>query len=110
MFWTRILGNIPKNTHINDELCAEFLKPVLETLEIGSIIIGHTPQSFIKYGGINGTCTNKLWRVDNGSSAAFNKYDDEYLNSPDGRIAKSRKPQVLEIINDTNYKVLVYDD
>lgn len=110
MFWTRILGNLPMNMHINDSHCAEYLKPVLETLEIGSVIIGHTPQSFMKFGGINGTCSHKLWRVDNGSSAAFDKFDPEYLNSEDRHVAESRKPQVLEILNDSEFRVLVYDE
>ena len=110
MFWTRILGNIPKNIHINDSHCAEYLKPVLKTLEVGSVIIGHTPQSFMKFGGINGTCSDKLWRVDNGSSAAFDKFDPEYINSSDRHVAESRKPQVLEILNDSEFRVIVYND
>lgn len=110
MFWTRILGNIPKNMHIHDQTCADYLAPVLKTLNVGSVIIGHTPQSFIKFGGINGTCDNKLWRVDNGSSGAFDKFDPEYLNSSDRHVADARKPQVLEITNDSEFKVLVYND
>jgi hypothetical protein len=110
MFWTRILGNLPTNINIHDKQCVEYLKPVLETLEIGSIIIGHTPQSFMKFGGINGTCSNKIWRVDNGSSAAFNKFDPEYMESENNMVAESRKPQVLEILNDDTYNVLVYEE
>ena len=111
MFWTRILGNIPTNKSIDDDICAKYLKPVFETLNIGSIIIGHTPQSFMKFGGINGTCSNKLWRVDNGSSKAFDKFDDEFVNSGFKKISDTREPQVLEIKtkNGTSeYKVLIY--
>ena len=111
MFWTRILGNIPTNKTIDDNVCANYLKPVLEILKIGSIIIGHTPQSFMKFGGINGTCSNKLWRVDNGSSGAFDKFDDEYVNSGFKQISNTREPQVLEIKTEngkSEYKVLIY--
>ena len=111
MFWTRVLGNIPTDKTINDNVCANYLSPVLEILKIGSIIIGHTPQSFMKFGGINGTCSNKLWRVDNGSSGAFDKFDDEYVNSGFKKISNTREPQVLEIKTEngkSEYKVLIY--
>jgi hypothetical protein len=111
MFWTRILGNIPINKSIDDTNCANYLSPVLEILKIGSIIIGHTPQSFMKFGGINGTCSNKLWRVDNGSSGAFDKFDDEFVNSGFKKISDTREPQVLEIKTEngkSEYKVLIY--
>jgi len=111
MFWTRILGNIPTNRSIDDPTCANYLKPALQTLKIGSIIIGHTPQSFMKFGGINGTCSNKLWRVDNGSSGAFDKFDNEFVNSGFKKISDTREAQVLEIKtinNKSEYKVLIY--
>jgi hypothetical protein len=109
MFWTRILGNIPINKTMDDEVCQKYLEPVLEILKIGSIIIGHTPQSFMKFGGINGTCDNHLWRVDNGSSGAFDKFDDEFVSF--NKISATREPQVLEIKtkdNKSEYKVLIY--
>jgi len=116
MFWTRILGNIPTNVNIENDICAEYLKPVLETLKIGAMIIGHTPQSFAKFGGINGTCERTddnqtmktLWRVDNGSSKAFDKFDTQLVT--ENHINDSRKPQVLEILNDNQYNVIVYED
>ena len=111
MFWTRVLGNLPINKSINDTICAEFVKPVLDILKVGSIIIGHTPQSFMKFGGINGTCSNTVWRVDNGSSKAFDKFDEEYLNSNFKNISNTREPQVLEIKTEngkSEYKVLIY--
>ena len=117
IFWTRILGNVPINVSLKEDVCASFLAPVLSTLNIGSMIIGHTPQSFAKFGGINGTCyqynngkkgQNTLWRVDNGSSKAFDKFDEKYVlfNTKN----EFRKPQVLEILNDNEYNVIVYDD
>jgi len=110
MFWTRILGNIPPNVNNDDEKCVEYLDPVLETLGVGSIIIGHTPQSFVHSDTINGTCKlskgdGGIWRVDNGSSVAFDNFDTNYKNT--GSRSDSRKPQVLEILDDTKFNVLM---
>ena len=68
MFWTRVLGNIPYNISNDNPECDDHLKNVVNILQIGHIIIGHTPQSFLHGHGINGICDNKIWRVDNASS------------------------------------------
>lgn len=108
MFWTRILGNIPHNVNFSSRVCTTYLDPVFKTFEIGSMIIGHTPQSFMKYGGINGTCSDTLWRVDNGSSAAFNNFDKEYMDTNVKTI--NRQTQVLEILNDKKFNILLYEN
>lgn len=104
MFWTRILGNIPPNVDLNNPLCMTRIGKVLNLFNIGSIIIGHTPQSFTYSDDINQTCSGKIWRVDNGSSSAFHKFDNELLTT--GKPKHSRRPQVLEIINDNEYYIL----
>lgn len=103
MFWTRILGKIPPNVSLDNEICSNHIGNVLKMFNVDGIIIGHTPQSFIYSDDINATCGNKVWRVDNGSSAAFNKFDREFLTT--GRVADSRRVQYLEILNDKVYNV-----
>jgi len=104
MFWNRILGNIPPNVNNNDPKCIKYLNPVLNLFKVGNMIIGHTPQFFSNKVGINTTCGNKLWRVDNGASQAFNSFDKQY--SETGKIIDLRKAQVLEILNDDYIKIL----
>lgn len=104
MFWTRILGGIPPNISNENPICIEHISKVLKLFNIDSIIIGHTPQPFTYNQGINATCGNGIWRVDNASSSAFHGYDSSYLKS--GEVNMYREPQVLEIINDKNFIIL----
>lgn len=104
MFWTRILGSIPPNVDYDDPMCASNIGEVLKIFKINNIIVGHTPQSFMYSDGINSTCSNKIFRVDNAGSAAFHKFDHEFMNT--GKVTDSRTPQVLEIINDSTYNIL----
>lgn len=104
-FWNRILGSIPFGVSTNDELCKKFLDPVLDILQVGKMIIGHTPQFVVNNKGINATCGNKLWRVDTGSSLPFNQFDDTYTKT--GNIMAPRQPQLLEIIDDEIFNVIV---
>lgn len=106
MFWDRKLGAIAPNQNGDNADCKEYLDPVLDILEIKGMVIGHTPQFFGNQSGINGTCNNKLWRVDAGSSHAFNKFDDHYRES--GKMMEGRKPQIIEIINDTTINVITH--
>lgn len=101
MFWTRILGKIPPGESLNSPVCINNIKNVLNLFKVGSIIIGHTPQSFLYADDINSTCGNKVWRVDNGSSAAFNVFDPTLKNT--GIAEYSRRVQYLEIIDDITY-------
>ena len=103
MFWTRVLGNLPPD--LSYEHCKKDIGDVLKILQIGNIIVGHTPQSFSDPGkNSNSTCDKKVWRIDNGSSAAFHQFDPNYIKNH--TISDSRKPQVLEILNDTEFSVL----
>lgn len=103
-FWTRVLGNIPANISNKDPKCEAYLKPVLNLFNIGHMIVGHTPQFHMNHSGINGTCNNKLWRVDNGASMAFSEFDP--LMKKSNQTSKERKVQVLEILNDNEFNVL----
>jgi hypothetical protein len=104
MFWNRILGNLPGNLSMKDKVCKDNISNVMKVFKIGTMIIGHTPQSFLHNSKINGTCSNKVYRIDNGSSKAFNIFDQTYLNT--GKINDTRKPQVMEILNDTEINII----
>jgi hypothetical protein len=104
MFWTRILGNIPSGVGMDDERCMNNLGNILKVFRNKKIIIGHTPQSFLHNKNINSTCGNYIWRVDNGSSCAFNDFDMHY-NPKTGKKMDERRTQYLEIINDNEYYV-----
>ena len=103
MFWTRILGKIPPDVPLDNPVCSKHISKVLKMFNVNGIIIGHTPQSFIYSDDINATCGGKVWRVDNGSSSAFNNFDKGFLET--GNIAHSRRVQYLEIINDRCYRI-----
>lgn len=106
-FWPRVLGNIPIGVKSKDDDCHKYLNPVLQTLNIGNIIIGHTPQFFAHNSGINSTCESKLWRVDVGFSSSFHPFDKLYKN---GSISDTRRIQVLEIRNDNEFNVIKETD
>ena len=103
MFWTRVLGSIPNNMPMTYEDCMDNISKVLKIFRIDKMIIGHTPQSFMFSKDINGTCDNKIWRVDNGSSKAFDKFDKNLTQY--GERHHNRRHQYLEILNDTEYHV-----
>jgi hypothetical protein len=104
MFWTRILGNIPPDVDLNNPVCIDHIGKVLQMFQVGSILIGHTPQSFTYSDDINQTCSGKVWRVDNGSSSAFHRFDHDMMSK--GTVKYSRRPQVLEIIDGSKYFIL----
>lgn len=101
MFWTRILGKIPPNVNIKEPECINNIKQVLNLFKVGSIVVGHTPQSFMYSNDINSTCSGRVWRVDNGSSSAFNAFDLKLKKT--GVTEYSRRVQYLEIIDDNKY-------
>ena len=103
MFWSRILGKIPPGVSLTNPRCMDNIKNVLNLFQIGSIVVGHTPQSFMYSDDINSTCDNKVWRVDNGSSSAFNNFDANFKKT--GISTLSRRTQYLEIIDDNTYLV-----
>ena len=63
IIWNRHYGNEQAN-------CSEVEK-VTKTLNVGSLIVGHTIQN-----KINSKCDNKLWRVDVGISSIFNNEEN----------------------------------
>ncbi len=103
MFWTRILGRIPPNTSLQSEVCSKHIGKALQIFQINGMIIGHTPQSFLHSHDINSTCSGKVWRVDNGSSCAFDGYDP--ITQKTGSKSHGRRTQWLEIRNDNEYYV-----
>lgn len=102
MFWTRILGSIASDTPLSNPVCKDNISKVLNLFKVGGIIIGHTPQSFQFSKDLNATCDGIVWRVDNGSSQAFNLFDKKYINT--GKRDSNRRVQYLEIVNDNIYK------
>ncbi len=107
MFWTRILGSIPVNVPFDDSRCITHIGNVLNLFKVDNIIVGHTPSLVIHADGINGTCDNKVWRVDVGSSKAFDTFDNIFKTT--GKRDHSRRPQVLEIIDDKYFYLLDRD-
>ena len=107
IFWTRILGMLKTQLPYDDKQCVNNIDKILELFKINNIIVGHTPQSFQHNLNINATCDNKIWRVDTGSSAAFDRYDTTYIRT--GNILEERKFQYLEILNDNKFKIC-YED
>ena len=103
MSWTRLIGSIPDDVGLDDPICKDNITEVLKLFKIGSIIVGHTPQSFLLTKDINATCDGKVWRVDNGSSKAFSRFDRSYIES--GLINFSRRAQYLKIVNDDEYYI-----
>jgi len=103
MFWSRILGSIPNNMPMSYEDCKDNITEVLKIFKIDKMIIGHTPQSFMFNKDINGTCGNKIWRVDNGGSKAFDTFDKHMKTY--GERHHNRRYQYLEILNDNEYHV-----
>ncbi|CAH6420130.1 Hypothetical protein MVR_LOCUS42 [uncultured virus] len=99
-FWTRIFGQIPAGSNINDGKCADAVKKTLEVYKIGKLVVGHTPQLFTHNAGINGTCymvdssNPTLFRVDAGFAEAFSSF------------GKPHPIQVLEIIDDRQFNIL----
>jgi hypothetical protein len=106
MFWTRVLGSIPHGVPIDYPACQDNISKVLKLFNIDRMIIGHTPQSFLLNKDINGTCGNTIWRVDNGSSNAFDSFDKSYQENKQRHY--NRRYQYLEILNDNEYHV--YDE
>lgn len=104
-FWIRVLGQIPPNINFDNDECNQYLKPVLKLFKLNNMIIGHTPQFINNDSGINATCNNKLWRVDNGASNAFAKFDKNALLG-NSETSESRKIQILEILNDNEFYII----
>jgi hypothetical protein len=102
-FWARVLGKIPANETMKNTDCNTYVKPILNILKIGNLVIGHTPQLYNNANGINGTCSmngiNTVHRVDGGFANSIKIF------FPDRHII-----QVLEILNDNTYNILTQKD
>ena len=107
MFWVRILGMIKSQLPYDNDKCVNNIDKILKLFKVNNIIVGHTPQSFQHSLHINATCGDKVWRVDAGSSAAFDRFDETYVRT--GNMIEPRKFQYLEILNDTEFKIC-FDD
>ena len=107
MFWNRILGMLKTKLPYERESCKDNLDKVLKLFKVNNLIIGHTPQSMQDGLYINATCGDKVWRVDTASSAAFDRFDETYINS--GNRLETRKFQYLVIENDTKYNICFED-
>ena len=90
-FWNRNLGKLQTNLSLNDIKCQKILKPTMDTYDIGGMVVAHTPQFL----GINGTCGNRVWRVDVGLSSVFQN-----------NFKKLKGIQVMEIWNDKKIKII----
>lgn len=102
-FWTRILGTIPKDVPMSNPRCSDNISRALKLFKVGRIIVGHTPQSFRYNEDINATCSDTVFRIDNGSSAAFDLFDNHYTQT--GKRDPYRRAQYLEILNDNVYNI-----
>jgi hypothetical protein len=103
-FWWRLIGKIDPNKSFDDKVCKSNISKTLEFYNIDKMVIGHTPQSFSGFDGINSTCDNKIWRIDTGSSKAFHAYDEHYVKTT--TINPKRSIKVLEILNDKEFNIL----
>jgi ribosomal protein L31 len=103
-FWVRGLGNLPANLSKDHANCQD-INSVIDYFKINGMVIGHTPQLNT---GINSTCGNSLFRVDVASSKAFtNAFKYQNANEKiSSKINRVRVPQVLEIINDTEFYII----
>lgn len=106
MFWERILGTLKPGLPFNYKDCENNISKVLKIFRVNNMIIAHTPMSFMFNENINATCGNKIWRVDVGSSRAFDNVDQQYIDH--GERHHNRRYQYLEILNDTEFNV--YDE
>lgn len=100
LLWTRIYGNLPSGLSMTDSRCTKYVLPTYKIYDIKGMIIGHTPQFMINKTGINSTCDNSVWRIDDGMSKAFSKFNKNAGN----------QAQILEITFDgvkPVYSVLV---
>lgn len=100
ILWTRIYGNLPKGLSMEDSRCTKYVLPTFKIYNIKGMIIGHTPQFMLNNSGINSTCDGKVWRIDDGMSKAFSKFNKNAGN----------QAQVLEITfngKEPVYSVLV---
>lgn len=69
----------------DEEANCNEVEEVLKTLNIGSMVVGHTVQQ-----NINSKCDSKLWRVDIGLSSIFDKHNMSVLEILDDGVKLPR--------------------
>ncbi len=106
-FWIRDLGLLHSNLNLDNEKC-NIINKTLSFYQINDIVIGHTPQSFLTNTDINSTCGRTIWRVDNGSSNAFDLFDHTLTET--GNKSYNRRCQILKIVDDNKYELLYFDN
>ena len=104
MFWTRVIGMLPPGLPLNDPKCVDNVGKAMKVLNVDAMFVAHTPQAFINNTGVNATCGETIWRIDMGSAETFDKFDTKYMHT--GHRTHSRRPQVVEILNDNIYNVI----
>lgn len=95
-FWTRFFGNLMADKDGIDKDC-KVVEPILNTLNIKGMIVGHTPQLYNETSQDKkqiSSCNGKIWKIDNGVSQAFQQFGFK------------QKVQVLEILNDNEINIL----
>tara|TARA_E500000178_G_C17034731_1_gene762712 strand:+ start:348 stop:1511 length:1164 start_codon:yes stop_codon:yes gene_type:complete len=99
-FWSRIFSDLDewdeRKSTVDFNHTIHILNKNNKT-NIKGMIVGHSPQ-FMYDKPLNGSCNNKLWRVDVGMSRAFGECD-----------TKNRKVQILVIKNDNEFFIVKED-
>jgi hypothetical protein len=113
-FWDRTYGVIKSGEDLSSKRCTKNVVPILEMLMLKGIVVGHTTQMEI---GINSTCDDVVWRVDVGSSMAFEKVinTNKVAAAKKAAMKEATKSQVLKITMGRNgekdtFTVLRYDN
>jgi hypothetical protein len=104
ILWTREYSDVGDLTPLKEEKMCEKIDKVFKAYNainnpstpVQVMAVGHTPQ-FQTHNGINAICGGRVWRCDVGMSKAFGEV---------GKDERERRPQVLEIINDKQVKIL----
>ena len=87
MLWTREYGKSEPN-------CQEMDK-ILPILNVGHMVIGHTPQM----DGISSSCNSKIWKVDVGISKVFGDNQLQVLEIWDNGVpVKSNQMRPIRIL------------
>jgi len=103
--WTRKIGNIGVNKYKydkkyqdNEKECNNILGPLKDIYNVDRLYVGHTP--LLKH-GIGDACDKHIYFTDYGASRDFDKWNNTISESSMNESKKrSRKAQVLEIIDD----------
>lgn len=90
-FWNRYFGKLESGLELENPLCECKFKSIMNTYQIGKMVIAHTPQ--LK--GINHTCGKRVWRTDVGMSSVF-----QHFHKNLGKL------QIIEILDDNKVRTI----